>query len=61
MTLLVKIQSKTFSDEVLNVYASVENGIGTHMGAYLLDLPEDATDKQIKDAILLKYEAALKL
>lgn len=61
MTLLVKIQSKTFADEALNVYASVENDIGTHVGSYRLDLPEDATDKQIKDAILLKYETVLKL
>lgn len=57
MTLLVKIQSKTFSDEVLNVYASVENDIGTLVGSYRLDLPEDATDETIQAEILKKYKA----
>ena len=52
MTLLVKIQSKTFSDEALNVYASVENDIGTHVGSYRLDLPEDASDEDIEAAII---------
>ena len=55
MTLLVKIQSKTFSDEVLNVYASVENNIGTHIGSYKLDLPEDASDEDIKAEILANF------
>lgn len=57
MTLLVKIQSKTFSDEALNVYASVENDIGTLVGSYRLDLPEDATEEAIQAEILKKYKA----
>lgn len=55
MTLLVKIQEKTFSDGALNVYASVENNIGTHIGAYRLDLPEDASDEDIKAAIVANF------
>lgn len=53
--ILVKIQSKTYSDEVLHVVASVENAIGTLIGSYALPLPEDATDNQIKDMILDMY------
>lgn len=52
MTLLVKIQSKTFSNEALHVCASVENDIGTLVGSYRLDLPEDASDKDIEAAII---------
>jgi hypothetical protein len=51
----VKIQSKTYSDDVLHVVASVENSIGTLVGSYALPLPEDATDNQIKDMILDMY------
>jgi hypothetical protein len=51
----VKIQSKTYSDDVLHVVSSVENSIGTLVGAYKLDLPENASDEEIKDAILDMY------
>ena len=56
MTLKVKVQSKTFSDEALNVCASVENDKGTHVGSYRLDLPEDASNKQIEAAIISIFE-----
>lgn len=55
MTLLVKIQSKTFSDEGLHVCASVENDIGTHVGSYRLDLTEDSSDEDIKAAIIENF------
>lgn len=55
MTLLVKIQSKTFSDEALHVCASVENDIGTHVGSYLLNLPEDASNEDIEKAIFAMF------
>ena len=47
----VKIQSKSFCDDVLHVVASVENAIGTLIGSYSLQLPEDAPDNQIQDMI----------
>jgi len=53
--ILVKIQSKTYSDEVLHVVASVENAIGTLIGSYALPLPEDATDAIIIKEIKKQY------
>ncbi|MFZ9370250.1 MAG: hypothetical protein ACO25M_00075 [Limnohabitans sp.] len=53
--ILVKIQSKTFSGEALHVVASVENAIGTLIGSYSLDLPEDASDDTITKAILVAF------
>ena len=58
MTLLVKIKGKTYSDEALHVCASVENDIGTHIGSYRLDLPEDADDNTIREKILQMYKPA---
>lgn len=52
----VKIQSKTYSNDVLHVVASVENAIGTLIGSYPLPLPEDASDNEIKDSILELYQ-----
>lgn len=51
----VKIQSKTYSDEVLHVVASVENAIGTLVGSYQLNLAEDATDAIIIKEIKKQY------
>lgn len=52
----VKIQSKTYSDDVLHVVASVENSIGTLVGSYQLSLAEDASDDQIRVTILNMYQ-----
>jgi|DEB19_MinimDraft_3_1074340.scaffolds.fasta_scaffold31741_3 hypothetical protein len=55
MTLLIKIQSKTFSDDSLHVVASVENDIGTLVGSYILNMPEQSSDDEIKGEILKIY------
>jgi hypothetical protein len=51
----VKIQSKSFCDDVLHVVASVENDIGTLIGSYSLQLPENASDANIVKEIKKKY------
>lgn len=55
MTLLIKIQSKTFSDDSLHVVASVENAIGTLISKYILDMPEDSQNSDIEKEIFDRY------
>lgn len=45
------IQEKVWANNQLLVVASVDDGKGTHVGPYLLDLAEDATDAEIIAAI----------
>ena len=55
MTLSIKLQDKTFSDDVLFVVASVTNDIGTLISQYALNLPEQSSDDEIKSEILKLY------
>lgn len=45
------IQEKVWTNNQLLIVASVDDGKGTHVGPYLLNLPENASDAEIITAI----------
>lgn len=49
------IRSKSF-DNGWNVDCAVDTDTGTRAGLHYVDLPEEATDDDIKAAIIAQYE-----
>lgn len=53
--LQVKIASKVYENGYWNVDCQVTTGTTTRMGIHQIELPEDATEAQISQAILDLY------
>lgn len=51
----VRIASKAYENGVWNVDCAVTTGTTTRMGIHQVELPEDATDEQISQAVLELY------
>lgn len=56
MTDKVTISSKSYVDGVWHVDAKIETSTATRVGPHSVTLAEDATDAELKTALLALYE-----